>query len=376
LNDPAAAQRYRAIALEAATVAGATRVAFASARPDERAHAWSRASFARGDFATWPYDDAYARASTDPQTILAGAASIVCIALAFAHPPPDDRPPLTGRISNYAWGADYHAIVRALCDRVARALDEAAGAPVTRVVCDTAPLSERAFAVRAGLGWVGKHTNLIVPGIGSYVFLGEVVTSLDLGESEPSRKSCGNCTRCVDVCPTRALRGDYTIDATRCIADLTQRTDAIPRELRALVGDWVWGCDLCQEICPPTRRAPQSAIEAFRPTRDDAFPALLELLTMRSSTFKRRYRKRALGWRGAAVLRRNAAVGLGNALDRAAVPVLVHALEADPHPLVRGHVAWALGRIGSPAARDALARRRDLEADPAVFEEITAALGA
>jgi epoxyqueuosine reductase len=365
---------YRAIALEAAETGGATRVAFASARPDERALAWSRASFARGDFATWPYDDAYARASTDPQTILAGATSIVCIALAFAHPPPQERLPLTGRVSNYAWGADYHAIVRALCERVARALDDAAGAQVTRVVCDTAPLSERAFAVRAGLGWIGKHTNLIVPRVGSYVFLGEVVTTLDLGESEPSRKSCGACTRCVDVCPTRALRGDYTIDGTRCIADLTQRTDAIPRELRALIGDWVWGCDLCQEICPPTRRAPPSTIAAFAPARDDAFPALIELLTMRSATFKRRYRKRAMGWRGAAVLRRNAAVGLGNALDRAAVPALVTALAADPHPLVRGHVAWALGRIGSPAAQDALARRRGAETDATVLEEIDAAL--
>jgi len=374
MSDPAAVKRYRAIALEAATAAGATRVAFASAKPDDRAYAWSRSAFARGDFATWPYDDAYARASTDPQTILAGAASVVCVALAFAHPPPAERPPLSGRVSNYAWGADYHATVRALCDRIARALDDAAGAPVTRVVCDTAPLSERAFAVRAGLGWIGKHTNLIVPGVGSYVFLGEVVTTLDLGESEPSRKSCGACTRCVDVCPTRALRGDYTIDATRCIADLTQRTDAIPRELRALVGDWVWGCDLCQEICPPTRRAPPSAIAAFRPAREDAFPALLDLLTMRSGAFKRRYRKRAMGWRGAAVLRRNAAVGLGNALDRAAVPTLAAALEADPHPLVRGHVAWALGRIGSPVGRAALARRARIEPDATVREEIAAAL--
>jgi epoxyqueuosine reductase len=367
------ASAYREIALAAANAAGATRIAFTTAEPDERARARSNDAFARGDFATWPYDDAYARAASDPRTILADARSVVCVALAFAHPPPPGRAPLTGRVSNYAWGADYHTAVRALCDRIARALDEAAGAPVTRVVCDTAPIAERAFAQRAGLGWIGKHTNLIVPGAGSYVFLGEIVTSLALGESEPSRKSCGACTRCVDVCPTRALRGDYTIDATRCIADLTQRTDAIPRELRALVGDWVWGCDLCQDVCPPTRRAPHSAPAAFAPSRDRAFPALLDMLAMRSSTYKRRFRRSAMGWRGAAVLRRNAAVGLGNALDRAAVPALAAALEDDPHPLVRGHAAWALGRIGSPAAHAALAARAGRETDAAVCAEIVAA---
>jgi epoxyqueuosine reductase len=173
------------------------------------------------------------------------------------------------------------------------------------------------------------------------------------------------------------LRGDYTIDANRCISDLTQRTDAIPRELRALVGDWVWGCDLCQLVCPPTQRASPRADRAFAPgAAADAFPALLGLLRLRSGEFKRRYRRTAMGWRGAVVLRRNAAVALGNALDRASVPALETALEADPHPLVRGHAAWALGRIGSPRAHAALRRREAGEKDPAVCEEIGAALGA
>ena len=374
MNARASPEWLREVARAAALGAGATHVAFTTALPDERARARAREAFARGDFATWPYDESYATSATDPQSILHGARSVVCIALAFAHPPPSRRPALSGRVSNYAWGADYHETMRALCARIASALDDAAGGCVTRVVCDTAPIAERAFAERAGLGWIGKHTNLIVPGAGSFVFLGEIVTTLELGGSEPSRKSCGACTRCVDVCPTRALRGDYTIDATRCIADLTQRTDAIPRELRALVGDWVWGCDLCQDVCPPTRRAPASSSAGFAPTRDAAYPSLLEMLAMRSSTYKRRYRKSAMGWRGAAVLRRNAAVGLGNALDRAAVPALVTALENDPHPLVRGHAAWALGRIGSPAAFAALAGRIEREGDASVREEVDAAL--
>jgi epoxyqueuosine reductase len=191
------------------------------------------------------------------------------------------------------------------------------------------------------------------------------------------KKTCGTCERCVAACPTGALRGDYTIDARRCIADLTQRTDAIPRDLRALVGDWVWGCDLCQEACPPTRLAAPGGAPRFAPVDDAlAAPALVELLRLRSGAFKRRYQPTALGWRGAAVLRRNAAVALGNALDRSAVPALEDALATDPHPLVRGHAAWALGRIGSPRALASLAATlaRPAETDPTVRAEVAAAL--
>jgi epoxyqueuosine reductase len=267
--------------------------------------------------------------------------------------------------------------LRALLLRVAAAIDEIAGEPACALACDTAPLAERALAERSGLAWIGKHTNAIVPRAGSFVFLGEVVTTLELAPGAPLKKTCGTCERCVAACPTGALRGDYTIDARRCIADLTQRTDAIPLELRALVGDWVWGCDLCQEACPPTRLAGAGGATRFAPAEAAlAAPPLLELLGLRSGAFKRRYRPTALGWRGAAVLRRNAAVALGNALDRAAVPALEEALASDPHPLVRGHAAWALGRIGSPRALESLgaALSGPAEADPGVRAEIAAAL--
>ncbi len=297
------------------------------------------------------------------------------MAVAYAVPAVARRAPLRGRVSNYAWSRDYHRTMRELLGHVARAVDAVAGGAASAVACDTAPLAERALAARAGLGWVGKHTNLIVPGGGSFVFLGEVVTSLDLAPTPPSKKSCGNCERCVRACPTGALRGDYTIDARRCIADLTQRTDAVPRELRPLIGEWVWGCDLCQDVCPPTRRAGPTGAAAFAPaSAAAAAPSLVELLELRSGDYKRRYRATAMGWRGAAVLRRNAAVALGNALDRAAVPALERALAGDPHPLVRGHAAWALGRIGSPRAVAALRAAATDCSDATVAAEIAAAL--
>jgi epoxyqueuosine reductase len=335
-----------------------------------------RESFERGDLATWGYDRSYARRASDPGELLKNARSVICVAFPYATPSPSRVGRLRGRVSNYAWSNDYHARVRGVLERVAAAIDAAAGDAVTAVACDTRPLAERAFAARSGLGWVGKHTNLIAPSLGSFVFLGEVVTTLALPPDAPVRKQCGSCARCVEVCPTKALRGDYTIDATRCIADLTQRTDAIPRAMRPLLGDWVWGCDLCQLACPPTAAAGSRG----NPSQDapaDAetgMPQLLGLLHLRSGEFKRRFKKTAMGWRGGAVLRRNAAVALGNALDRAAFPALVLTLNEDPHPMVRGHAAWALGRIAAPSALSALHRRDSVETDASVRDEIRAAL--
>lgn len=357
--------------------AGASAVAVSAALPDKAADAQMRAAFARGDFATWKYDAAYAATATRPEALLEGARSVICLAFAYANPAPKRTDPLAGRVSNYAWSSDYHRGVRRILEKVARALDTRAGGPVTRVVCDTAPLAERAFAERAGLGWIGKHTNLIVPGQGSFVFLGEIVTTLELEPGAPLKKSCGSCTRCIAVCPTGALRGDYTIDATRCISDLTQRTGAIPPAMRPLLGDWIWGCDLCQDVCPPTRLAHTAGASAFAASdAAAAFPNLVKLLELRSGEFKRRYARSAMGWRGAAVLRRNAAVALGNALDRSAVPALERALANDPHAMVRGHVAWALGRIGSPRALAALQTRRGEEGDAEASFEIELALRA
>lgn len=370
-SDPAA---IKGLVVAAALARGAGSVAVAPANPDAGTRERMREAFARGDFATWGYAEGYARAAADPEHILAGARSVICIALPYATPPPQ-RGALQGRVSNYAWSQDYHRRLRALLADLAAIVDEAAGAAVTAIACDTKPLAERAFAARAGLGWIGKHTNLIALRDGSFVFLGEIVTTLELPPDAPLRKTCGSCSRCVDACPTGALRGDYTIDASRCIADLTQRTDAIPRELRAMIGDWVWGCDICQDVCPPTQRAGargderMSAVDATV-----AAPPLVDLLHLRSGEFKRRYQRTAMGWRGAAVLRRNAAVALGNALDRSSVPALTASLRDDPHAMVRGHAAWALGRIASPSALVALRERQSLETDEGVRGEIALAL--
>ena len=359
----------KALALEEG--AGAVRIAAADA--DAQTRVRFADAVARGDIATWPYDAAYAAAAADPQALLPGARSIVCVAVAYATPVPRERRG-RGRVSAYAWSRDYHRRMQALLRDIAAGIDALAGAPATAVACDTAPLAERAFAERAGLGWIGKHTSLIVHGLGSAVFLGEIATTLELEPDLPLRTSCGACRACVDVCPTGALRGDRTMDATRCISDLTQRRDAIPHALRPLVGTWVWGCDLCNDACPPSRIAGRSGDPAFAPLAEEtAEPDLQALLRLRGRAFAR-LRETAMGWRGAGVLRRNAAVALGNGLDRADVPALAEALAGDPSPLVRGHAAWALGRIGSPQAYAALRGAAARESERTVVREIALAL--
>jgi epoxyqueuosine reductase len=362
-------------AIQRALELGAGNVRVTTALADEESRGRMRSAFARGDFDTWGYGEEYARRATDPSELLPNARSVICVAVPYAVPSPGQRPPLRGRVSNYAWSLDYHLRLRALLGSIAAEIDQAAGASVTAIACDTRPLAERALAARSGLGWIGKHTNLIAPALGSFVFLGEIVTTLELPPDLPLQKTCGTCRRCVEACPTQALRGDYTIDANRCISDLTQRTDSIPIEMRPLIGDWVWGCDICQIVCPPTKRVgPAAAAVWSSHEAAAAFPSLVELLRLRSGTFKRRYRRTAMGWRGAAVLRRNAAVALGNLLDRSAVGVLAESLRGDSHPMVRGHAAWALGRIGSPDAVWALRRQYAVETNRDARAEIGSAL--
>lgn len=362
------AAAIKQLARDAAMALGASDVCVAPANDAASVRRDLRESFARGDLATWPYDDAYAAKAADPSHVLAGARSVICIAIPYEAASSQTQP-RAGRVSNYVGAADYHHRVKALLQNVADRIDAAAGESVTAIACDTKPIAERAFAARAGLGWIGKHTNLISPVSGSFVFLGEIVTTLELASDAPLRKSCGSCTRCIPACPTGALRGDYTIDATRCIADLTQRTDAIPRALRPLVGTWVWGCDLCQLACPPNL---PFVVNPSR--RETSTPELVQLLHLRSSEFKKKYARTAMGWRGGAILRRNAAVALGNSLDRSTVPALTESLNRDPHALVREHTAWALGRIASPAALSVLRARQAIETEACVREEIAASL--
>jgi epoxyqueuosine reductase len=284
------------------------------------------------------------------------------------------KDPSRGAISCYAWGRDYHREVRSRLEALRAALAARFPGCRTHPFVDTSPVLEKALAADAGLGWRGKHTNLLRKRAGSWFFLGGLATDLDLEPDRPARDHCGTCTRCIDVCPTRAIVAPYVLDARLCISYLTiEHRGSIPRELRTAIGNRVFGCDDCQEVCPWNRFAVATSIEAFLPRAESLNPALPDLFALSRSEWNRRFKKTPVRRAGYEGFLRNVAVALGNWGAPEAVPALLPRLE-DPSALVRGHVAWALGRIGTPAARAALASRRAQELDAGVLQEIDLAL--
>ena len=239
----------------------------------------------------------------------------------------------------------------------------------------TAPCC-RAVSQRAGVGWFGKNTNILTPSHGSWVFLGQVITDLELEPDPPLKKTCGSCVACVDACPTGAIVAPYVIDNARCISHLTiENRGPIPRHLRPLMYDWVFGCDICQDVCPVNRKAAPSNEQAFTNRRFTTLD-LVSILRMTEEEFRERFRnspiKRAKRAKRVS-LQRNACVALGNAGDPDAVPALAAALK-DGEPLVRGHAAWALGKLGGPEAPRTLESAFADEGDAEVTSEIEAAL--
>jgi epoxyqueuosine reductase len=247
---------------------------------------------------------------------------------------------------------------------------------VSRRVTDTARIVDRAVAARAGLGWYGKNACIIVPGHGSWVLLGEILLDLDLEPDSPLDRNCGHCAICIDQCPTGAIVAPYEIDAPRCLSFQTiEQRGPIPREIRAHLGDWVFGCDVCQQVCPYDRAAIGDADPVFAPRAlENAYPSLPWLLEMSEDAFRATYRGTPVIRAKRHGLARNAAVALGNAGNDAGIPPLVSALDIHDHPLVRLHAAWALGRFSERAARAALERARRNDPDPDVRAEAALAL--
>ena len=313
----------------------------------------------------------------EPRELVPWAASIVSVALnyytAFGRPAPSKA--TNGWISRYAWGDDYHELIKTKLELLLERINQLAGAPVQgRVFVDSGPVMERDFAGVAGLGWIGKNTHLISPKKGSWFFLGELFVDLPLAYDRPMRDRCGKCDLCLKACPTNAFVGPYILDARRCISYLTiELKGYMPRHLRPLVGNHIFGCDICQEVCPYNVKARETAENVFGPRPGLYAPQLIPLLSLSAEEFRRRFR-------GSPILRakrrgflRNVAVALGNIGSVEAVPALGQALD-DEEPLVRGHVAWALGQIGSTLALKALQRRLQFETDAAVRAEIDAAM--
>jgi epoxyqueuosine reductase len=254
--------------------------------------------------------------------------------------------PGQGWISRYAWGReDYHeAVMRRLRDVERRLRDATAPAPElqTRCYVDTGPIVERVYAKYAGVGWIGKNTCILNQKLGSWLFLGVIVTSLELTPDLPAPDRCGTCTRCIDACPTEAFIGPYQLDSNRCISYLTiEKRGAIPEDLREGMGRHVFGCDICQDVCPWNRKAPVTTVSEFQPREGLVNPALDWLAAMSPEEFRKRFRGSPIRRAKRSGLRRNAAIAMGNSGDSRFKPVL-EKLSADEDPAVAESVRWAL----------------------------------
>lgn len=281
-----------------------------------------------------------------------------------------------GRVASYANGsADYHDVIRRMLKQLGAELHELVRGCRTRPVVDTAPLLERDFAKIAGLGWFGKNTMLINRKAGSWLFLGALLTDVELEPDKPHDTShCGTCTRCLEACPTDAFVEPYVLDARKCISYLTieLRDQPIPANLRDGLQDWVFGCDVCQQVCPWNRHATETGIPEFQPSEDLASLDLRWLLSLNEEQFRKRFRKTPFERPGRSGLLRNAAIVAGNSGDTSLAPGLVECLK-DDESLVRGAAAWALGKLGGAAARDALRDAATVETDAIVRSEIASA---
>lgn len=313
----------------------------------------------------------------DPQVILPGVQSIISVGLDYGSrkiPLDVANDPSRGRLSNYAWGVDYHDTMIPRLEELAAWLGRQNSQIRTRVYVDTGAILERDHAASAGLGFVGKNSMLIDPQGGSFFFLGEILTTLSLPSAEylPSLPSCGTCSRCIMQCPTSAFPAPYILDSRRCISYLTiELKEWIPPELRPLMGNWVYGCDVCQEVCPFNRFTKPTHEQEFWPADVEATaPPLLELLALDEDAFNQRFAASPIRRIRRRRLVRNACVAAGNWGSPQAVPGL-SALLTDEEPLVRGHAAWALRQIGTPNAYQALEKALVKEADDQVRREMS-----
>jgi len=281
------------------------------------------------------------------------ARSVIAVAINYNTDSPcstDPRPADQGWISRYAWGDDYHDTFRSMVEQLADAVREIGAADTQTKVCvDTAPALDRACARQAGIGWFGKNTLIVNRTLGSYLFLGEVLTSLELEPSERGADHCGNCTACMDACPTAALVAPHVLDSRRCIAYLTiEHRGAIPAEVRDRMGTDVFGCDICQDACPWNRRSPRSDRAEYQPRAGNVAPRLRELLDMSLEQYRERFRRSPVKRAKYLGLLRNAAVAAGNSGEAALIPYLETAARQDP--LVAEHAEWAIQKLERGAA--------------------------
>ena len=324
------------------------------------------------------YLERHSELKEDPRNLLPETMSMVALGCNYntGNPSKESQKPSKARISRYAWGDDYHKIIHSKLKALEYYLcNELNAANHTRSFVDSGPVLEREVAQRAGLGWFGKHSNLINVEKGSWFFLAEMLVDVELKIDEPfTRVDCGTCTSCIEACPTGAIIADRTVDARLCISYLTiENKGAIPADLRSKMDNHIFGCDICQEVCPWNKDAPESVEPGFKPRTENYAAELTDLMILDQTAFRKRFQKSPVKRTKRRGLLRNVAVSLGNWAHEDAIPALSIGLH-DIEPVVRSHSAWALGRIHNERAKNELKSALLIEKNPNVLREIETAL--
>ena len=307
-----------------------------------------------------------------PELTDAKPASLIAIAVAYPSkmnsPPKSEPGKYRGILSRSAWGKDYHHVLKDAMEKLSQFILDRVPSTVLQSMVDTGALVDRAVAERAGIGFSAKNCCIISPTFGSWIFLGELVTNIPFPPDTPVAEDCGECTICIDACPTGALVGPGQLNAQRCISFLTQTKGFLDEEVMRKIGNRLYGCDTCQIVCPKNRKKNWDHHPSFHPDPEVVKPLLLPLLDLTNKQFKERYGHTAAAWRGKKPIQRNAIIALGNFKDQAAVPRLIRVLNEEVRPELRGTAAWALGRIGGDDARQAVEKAVTTEKDPQVLD--------
>ncbi|GAE36243.1 tRNA epoxyqueuosine(34) reductase QueG [Halalkalibacter akibai] len=310
----------------------------------------------------------------NPAKVLTEARTIISIALAYpskmSNPPKNTKEDRRGIFCRASWGRDYHDVLRDRLKKIEQFLLERIPEAKTVSMVDTGELSDRAVAERAGIGWSGKNCAIITPEFGSYVYLGEIITTIPFDPDTPITEQCGTCTKCIDACPTDALVQGGQLDSNKCIAFLTQTKDFLPDQYRKKLGNRIYGCDTCQQVCPENKGKDFHHHPEMEPDPEIAKPKLIPLLTISNRDFKEKFGHVSGSWRGKKPIQRNAIIALAHFKDQKALPVLADLAKKDPRPVIRGTAAWAIGVIGSLEEKKLLNQLKNIEKDDKVLGEI------
>lgn len=311
---------------------------------------------------------------TEPQRLLPEAQSIISIAMAYPtrikNAPRSTKEERRGLFARASWGIDYHVVLRERLEKLSQFIKEKVPEANIKIMVDTGELSDRAVAERAGIGFSGKNTSIITKEFGSFVYLGEMITNLPFIPDSPVEESCGDCRKCLDACPTGALVEGGQLNAQRCIAYLTQTKDFLPDEFRTKIGNRLYGCDTCQQVCPWNRGVDFHINEEFEPDPEVAKPKLIPMLRISNRSFKETFGHVSGSWRGKKPLQRNALLALGHYKDKTAIDEIISVMKDDPRPVIRGTAAWSLGKIGTERAYKAIREAIEKEKDEQVLFEM------